>query len=71
VDMHLPLSVVAWGLEAGMAVSDEEEGAAGKLHHACDPFRDLSADDLKHLGPGLLVQVEDAEENARVWIWLE
>jgi len=36
-----------------------------------NPLSDMSPEDLRKMGPGLLVQVDEVEDDTHVLIWLE
>jgi len=65
VRIVMPLTVVEWGGDIAKANvdSDDFEGQLNPLEH-------MSPQDLRKLGPGLLVQVDDENEDSHVLIWL-
>lgn len=68
VQVALPMPMVK------MAMKHERGGGRAKPQDAACRYIDLAWSDLgdiSRLGPGLLVQVEDARENTHVLIWLE
>ncbi|NOY22588.1 MAG: hypothetical protein GXO70_03610 [Acidobacteria bacterium] len=65
VRIVVPLTMVEWGVDfaKGSVDSDDFEGQLNPLEH-------MSPQDLRKLGPGLLVQVDDESEDSHVLIWL-
>lgn len=73
VQVSMPLAV----LELGVNVAQEtvvyvhEDEWEEEFGTDFNPLANMSPEDLRKMGPGLLVQVEDAEEDTHVLIWLE
>ena len=65
VRVVMPLTVVEWGVDIAKANVD-----AGDFDGQLNPLEHMSPEDLRKLGPGLLVQVDDEEEDSHVLIWL-
>ena len=65
VRISMPLTVVEWGVDLAKnnVDSDDFDGQLNPLEH-------MSPKELRKLGPGLLVQVDDEEEGSHVLIWL-
>ncbi len=69
VKISMPLAIVEWGMD----VSKEtiELNADSSWDEDLNPITHMRPEDLRKLGPGMLVQVEDVEEDTHVLIWLE
>ncbi len=65
VRVTMPLAVVEWGVDIAKANVDADD-----LDGQLNPLEHMSPQDLRKLGPGLLVQVDDEEEDSHVLIWL-
>ncbi len=68
VRITMPLTIVEWGVDIAKANvdADDFDGLEGQLN----PLEHMSPEDLRKLGPGLLVQVDDEAEDSHVLIWL-
>ena len=65
VRIAMPLTVVEWGVDFA-----KEDVDADDFDGQLNPLEHMSPEDLRKLGPGLLVQVDDEEEDSHVLIWL-
>lgn len=66
IKMTMPLTVVEWGVDvAKYNVHDDS------IENQLNPLDHMNPEDLRKLGPGLLVHVEDADDDTHVLIWLE
>ncbi len=65
VRIAMPLTMVEWGMDIARVNvnSDDLEGSLNPLEH-------MSPQDLRKLGPGLLVRVDGENEDSHVLIWL-
>ena len=69
VRISMPLAIVEWGVDVAQTSVELDEDA--DWEDEMNPLRHMTPEDLRKLGPGLLVQVDDAEEESHVLIWLE
>ncbi|NOZ12721.1 MAG: hypothetical protein GXO69_03620 [Acidobacteria bacterium] len=65
VQMQLSLRMVAWGIHFIKEDEDSED-----LHDPLNPLNHMTLRQLRKLGPGLLVKVDDEEDGSHVLIWL-
>lgn len=69
VEIHMPLAIVEWGMDVSKETIELDPDS--NWEEDLNPIAHMRPEDLRKLGPGMLVQVEDAEDDAHVLIWLE
>lgn len=69
VQIHMPLAIVEWGMD--MSKETIELDPDSSWEEELNPIAHMRPEDLRKLGPGLLVQVDEEEDNTHVLIWLE
>ena len=65
VQIRVSLSTIGWGMHFVRENEDSED-----LKDPLNPLNHMTAKQLRELGPGLLVRVDDEEDGSHVLIWL-
>ncbi len=73
VQVTMPLAVLEWGVGVAQetVVYVHEDEWEEEFGTDFNPLSDMSPEDLRKMGPGLLVQVDEVEDDTHVLIWLE